>query len=119
MTATNPTDKTKLLTLDQLDGRTLAAKNARALIESMENDLGGADRLTAAERELVQRAALTSAMCEHMEAAWLTGKGLDVGAYSALVNVQRRLLATVGLQRRPRDVTPDLASYIKERGRAS
>lgn len=105
-------DKAKLMSLDQIDGRTMAAKNARALIESLESDLGGSDRLTAAEREIVRRAALTAAMAEHMEAGWLTGRGVDVAAYCALVNVQRRLLMTVGLQRRSRDVTPDLARYI-------
>jgi hypothetical protein len=112
-------DKAKLLTLDQLDGRTMAAKNARALMDNLENDLGGADRLTAAEREIVRRAALVSAMAEHEETSWLMGKGVDVAAYCALVNVQRRLLTTVGLQRRSRDVTPDLAKYIAQRGVAS
>ena len=31
------------------------------------------------------------------------------------VNVQRRLLVTVGLQRRSRDVTPDLDAYVAGR----
>jgi len=35
-----------------------------------------------------------------------------LAAYCALVNVQRRLLTTVGLQRRPRDVTPNHADYV-------
>jgi len=47
-----------------------------------------------------------------MEARWLTGHPIDVAAYCALVNVQRRLLTTVGLQRRPRDVTPNHADYV-------
>jgi hypothetical protein len=51
-------------------------------------------------------------MIEDIEARWLSGQQLDVAAYCALVNVQRRLLTTVGLQRRPRDVTPDLAAYV-------
>ena len=106
------TDKTKLLTLGQLDGRTVAAKSVRALIDAIEDDLGGSDRLSAGEREIVKRAALAGAMIEHLEAVWLTGNGLDVAAYTALVNVQRRLLTTVGLQRRAKDVTPDLAKYI-------
>jgi hypothetical protein len=106
------TDKTRLLTLGELDGRTIAARNVRTLIDSIESDLGGSDRLSAAEREIVRRAALASAMLEHQEAAWLTGGGLDVGAYTALANLLRRLLTTVGLERRPRDVTPDLDKYI-------
>jgi hypothetical protein len=111
----NKPDKACLLTFDQLDGRTMAAKNARALIDNIESDLGGADRLTAAEREIVQRAALASALCQHMETLWLMGKGIDVASYATLVNTQRRLLATMGLARRPRDVTPELSAYIAQR----
>ena len=113
MDATKLADKAKLLSFDQLDGRTMATKNARSLIENLESDLGGSDRLSAGEREIVRRAALTSAMLEHVEALWLMGKGVDVAAYTALANLQRRLLVTVGLQRRSRDVTPDLARYIE------
>jgi hypothetical protein len=107
-----PGPKTRLMSLSDLDGRTAAAKAAKTLIRDLEADLGGADRLTAGERALVGRAAVTTAMVEDMEARWLLGRPIDVAAYTALVNVQRRLLTTVGLQRRPRDVTPDLQSYI-------
>jgi hypothetical protein len=103
--------KVRLMTLADLDGRTNAAKAARALVADLENDMGGADRLSAGERALVVRAAVSTAMIEHIEATWLSGGELDVTAYTALVNVQRRLL-TVGLQRRPRDVTPDLDNYV-------
>lgn len=104
--------KVRLMTLSDLDGRTAAARAARALIGDLESDLGGADRLSAGERVIVGRAAVATAMIEDIEARWLSGRPLDVAAYCALVNVQRRLLTTVGLQRRSRDVTPDLASYV-------
>lgn len=103
------------MTLGDLDGRTAAAKAARALVADLESDLGGADRLSAGERALVVRAAVTTAMLEHIEATWLSGGEMDVAAYTALANVQRRLLTTVGLQRRPRDVTPDLDDYVANR----
>jgi hypothetical protein len=57
----------RLLTLADLDGRTNAAKAARALIADLESDLGGADRLSARERAFVVRAAVTGAMVEHLE----------------------------------------------------
>jgi hypothetical protein len=108
----NDAPKVRLMTLGDLDGRTKAAQGARALVRDLENDLGGADRLSAGERVIVGRAAVSTAMIEDIEARWLSGQPLDVAAYCALVNVQRRLLTTVGLQRRPRDVTPDLAAYV-------
>jgi hypothetical protein len=107
--------KARLMTLDDLDGRSLAAKAAKSLIMAMQEDLGGADRLSAAERAIVHRSAVITAMVEDMETRWLAGGDLDVGAYSSLTNVLRRLLATIGLQRRQRDVTPELHDYIAER----
>jgi hypothetical protein len=107
--------KTRLLTLADLDGRTNAVKSARALIAALESDLGGAEHLTAGEHALAVRAAVSTAMVEHLESLWLTGRGLDVAEYCALVNVQRRLFTTIGLQRRSRDVTPDLETYRSAR----
>jgi hypothetical protein len=48
--------KYRLVSLDNLDGRTAAAKHAKSLIEAFENDLGGKDQLSTAESELVRRA---------------------------------------------------------------
>lgn len=107
--------KIRLQSLADLDGRTAAAKQAQALIVCLENDLGGADRLSAAEHELVQRCALASAMLQHMEVAWLSGQGVDVTAYTTLANTQSRILKMLGLERRPRDVTPDLSKYVASR----
>lgn len=107
--------KVRLMSLAALDGRTLAAKAIKSLVGALEEDLGGADRLSAAEREIVQRVALASAMLQHMEATWLAGSGIDTGAYTTLANTQSRLLKLIGLERRPRDVTPDLARYIAAR----
>jgi hypothetical protein len=98
--------KLKLRTLDDLDQRTNAVRSARRLITDLENDLGGADVLSAGMRELVKRFALVGALCEDLEARWVQGEKIDVGHYALLANAQRRLLATIGIDRRPRDVTP-------------
>jgi hypothetical protein len=111
--ATGP--KHRLRSLADLDGRTAAAKAARATVRALEADLGGADRLSVAERELIQRAALASAMLQDMETAWLSGRGLDVAAYTTLSNTQSRILKMLGLERRSRDVTLDLKTYMEAR----
>lgn len=107
--------KMRLLTLADLDGRTLAARRARELVDGLASDLGGADRLTVAERQLCQRAAVLGAIIEHQEAAVLAGNPIDVSDHLAAVNAQRRVLTTIGLERRARDVTPDLRTYLAER----
>src|SRR5262249_11279820 len=81
----------------------------------LESDLGGADQLTAAAREVVQRTALSAVMLRNMEAEWLEGRGVDVAAYTTLANTQSRLLKLIGLERRTRDVTPALSDYLASR----
>ena len=102
--------RVKLLGLADLDQRTGAAKSARALIQAIEEDLGGSDRLTAGERVLAARAGVAAAMCEHQEALC---RPVDIASYATLINATARLLRTIGLERRPRDVTPDLQAYVE------
>jgi hypothetical protein len=98
-----------------LDGRTQAARRARQLVEDIEADLGGAESLNTAQRELVKRAALAGALAEDLEVRWLQGEQIKVIAYARLISAQRRLCTTLGLDRRKmRDVTPkpDLTETI-------
>jgi hypothetical protein len=111
--------KIRLGSIDELDGRTAAAKKAQALVAGLVADLG-ADPSTG-QRQLVTRAALLAAIIEDMEARWIGGEQIDFSEYTLLVNAQRRLLATVGLERRARDVTPptieEYARHVRERAR--
>ena len=104
--------RARLLTLDCLDQRTAAARAARNLIDHLTSDLGGDDRLSAGERELVKRAALCGAVVADFEARWVAGQPVELNEYLAAVNVQRRVLATLGLRRRSRDVTLSLREYL-------
>jgi hypothetical protein len=97
--------KARLLTLDSLDGRTAAAQAARQLIDTLTSDLGGDDQISEGQRQLVQRAAVCGAMIADYEARWIAGQPIPLNEYLAAVNVQRRVLATLGLERRARDVT--------------
>jgi hypothetical protein len=107
--------KTRLITLSAIDGRTKAMVKVRELTVAIENDLGGADRLTQGQRQLVQRAAVLGALIEDTEARWAAGDAIDIAGYLSAINAQRRVLATLGLQRVPRDVTPSLAAYLATR----
>jgi hypothetical protein len=102
----------RLLTLDGLDQRTRAFQAVNKTIGAIEADLGGSDHLSYAERSLVQRCAILSAMLGDAEAAYLTGQAIDPANYCTLVNAFRRTLETVGLKRVARDVTPSVAEYV-------
>jgi hypothetical protein len=104
----------RLVTLDALDGRTRAARRAHELIEAIETDLGGGDRLSEGSRQLVQRAAVLGTFIESCEAQWLSGETVELADYLAAINSQRRVLATIGLQRRAKDVSPSLGELMLE-----
>jgi hypothetical protein len=104
--------KPRLLTVEDLDKRTGIYRQVADEIRAIEVDLGGADRLSTAERVIVSDAALAGAMAADIGVRWLRGEQVQVGEYATLVNVRRRNLESVGLQRRANDVTPSLASYL-------
>ena len=114
-TSPKASGKARLLSLSQIDGRTLAARAVRTLITSIEADLGGGDRLSTGEREIIKRAAITGAVLEDIEARWLAGGPIDAALYARLGNVQRRLLETIGLRRVPREVVPRLRDYLESK----
>jgi hypothetical protein len=106
--------KTRLLSLGDIDRRTRAYRKTFDLIASIETDLGGADRLSTGERQIIQRAALTGALLEDLETRWLSGEPIDAAQYATLSNAQRRLFETVGLRRVPREVS-SLQEYLAKR----
>src|SRR5438046_2796904 len=85
------------LTIASLDGRTAAARRARDLVAALTADLGG--DLSAAQAELVQRAAMLGAFIENAEAGWLAGHESDVSTWLAAIDRQRRTLMALGLDR--------------------
>jgi hypothetical protein len=106
------TRKARLRSLADLDGRTVSARRARDLARAITADLGGDDALSAAQAELVQRAALLGAFLADCEARWLTGDDVDLSTYLTACDRQRHILTTLGLKREPRPV-PTLQEYIR------
>jgi hypothetical protein len=111
-------DRARLRTLADVDRRTRAGQAAFRLRDDLADDLGGWDRLSAMERELVENTAVLGAMLKDAAASYLSGDPVDLQEYMALTNAQRRLLADLGLQRRGRDVTPTVDAYLSKRGAA-
>jgi hypothetical protein len=85
-------------------------RRLRDLIEFHLGDLGGVDAVSAAEHSIVRRASTLEVELERLEAKFALAGEAD-GSISISANL-RRLLEAVGLQRRPRNVTPDLDSCL-------
>lgn len=101
---------TGAVTLAGVDGRSMMARRFREITTGIESDLGG--DLTEAQKHLTARAACLACWCEEREADLANGLDFDVLQYSTVSNAMRRLLSDLGLERRARDVTPDLQAYI-------
>jgi len=104
--------KVQLKSLADLDGRTNAARRVQTLVANIEQDLGGRDRLSTAQSQLAQRAALLSAVLEHQEAEWVSNGEIDLEDYTRALNSMARVLQILGVERRTRNATPSLGEYL-------
>lgn len=104
--------------LPTIDGRSIWARRLRDLIQLHTADLGGDDAVSQAERSLVRRAACLTVELERLELMFARRDGAthaELEVYQRSANTLRRLLSAVGLQRRPKDITPTLDQYLRER----
>lgn len=112
-----PGGKTRRLkSIDDIDQRTVAGKRALQLVSAIEADLGGVENLTAGQKQLIQRAAVLAAMIKSSEAQWLSGQPIDLNTLLAAIGVQRRVLVTLGLERRAKAV-PSFSQWLAEKER--
>jgi hypothetical protein len=102
--------------LPGIDGRSTWARRLRDLVALHVTDLGGDQNISEAERAIIRRAAVIITELERMEKDFALSEGApgipELETYQRMANTMRRLLEAIGLQRRPRDVTPDLRTYL-------
>jgi hypothetical protein len=102
--------------LPNVDGRTFWYRRYKDLNALHLGDLGGEDAVSEAERALVRRATCLIVELERLEQEFaLAGKATssELDLYGRTANTLRRLLVTLGLERRARDVT--LGEYLSRR----
>ena len=100
--------------IGELDGRYAVAQVMRERYQAFTNDLGGVDRLSYAQRSLVERALWLEYWLAQQEHSLAKGKDFDVGKWTQAANSLQGILTKLGLERQAKDV-PDLASFIKSR----
>jgi hypothetical protein len=109
--------KVRLRSLGDLDRRTAAHRRTAELIERIEVDLGGADRLSTAQRQVIRRAALLGAMLEDQGMRWLSGEPIDMAMFCNMTSTEKRLFEAIGMKRVPKPV-PTLQDYIASKSKA-
>ena len=98
-----------------IDGRSAWARRLRDLVSEHVSDLGGIEAVSVAERSIVRRCSALEVELERLEGKFSKdgeASDGDLDLYSRVAGNLRRLLESLGLSRRPRDVTTDLSSYI-------
>ena len=102
--------------LPGVDQRCAWVRRAKDVIAAHLSDLGGVDNTSAAERSIIRRASVLTVELERLEAKFALAEQAspeDLDLYQRTAGNLRRLLEAVGLQRRPRNLTPNLKDYLE------
>ena len=102
------------LYVDEGDANSAWSRRYRDLIAGHASDLGGRDTLSAAQFSLVRRASAIECELELMEGRLSKGEPADLDVFTRSSSHLRRILETLGLERRQRDVTPSIERFIDE-----
>lgn len=94
--------------LPNVDGRSTWVRRLRDLIHLHLADLGGDDVVSEAERSIIRRIATLTVELERMKSVFaLAGEAKpdQIDLYQRTANSLRRLLESIGLERRARNIT--------------
>jgi hypothetical protein len=96
--------KLRLLSRDNLDGRTVAARVFDRLVDEITANLGGADQLSAIEKALIQGFAGAAVAVQDVNARMALGQVIEVSDLAQSISAMVRVASRLGEQRRMRDV---------------
>ena len=103
-----------------VDGRSSHMRRFRDVFAMHIADLGGHDAISEAERSIARRAATLTVILERLEFDFASDDQSSPSAskitqYQQLANTLKRLLESLGLKRRSKDITPSLSDYLKSK----
>jgi hypothetical protein len=99
------------------DGRNPWIRRCKDIAAAHTSDLGGESAISEAQRSLIRRISILTVQSEMLESKFAQAHGdasaKDLDLYIRASGNLRRLLQTIGLERRARDVGPSLGDLIK------
>jgi hypothetical protein len=95
-----------------IDQRSQVARRYRDLVAEVCSDMGGADRMSEAKKQLARRFAALSVQAEALETRLANGEDINVSEYSQLTSTLVRVVSRLGINRVAKDVTPTLSEYL-------
>ena len=88
------------------------ARRYSDLVRLHAQDVGAGVDLSQAQQSLIRRAAAIEVELELMEGKLSMGEAVDLDIFTRSTSHLRRILETLGIERRSRDVTPDVDTYL-------
>lgn len=98
------------------DGNSAWSRRQYDLSLMFADDLGGANSLSGFQRSLVTTAASLRVALEQMEGKMSKGEEVDVEGYARIASHYRRICESLGIERKAKDITPDLDVYLAGKG---
>jgi len=96
------------------DGRSTQARRFRDLVHAMISDAGGVENCSEIRLGLIRRLAAATVLSEDIEAKAVNGDVIDISTFCQLASTTVRLAQRLGVDRLPRDVTPDPLAYARD-----
>jgi hypothetical protein len=93
------------------NGNTAWSRRYRDLIVGHVSDLGGRDMLSEAQLSLIKRASTLELELEQAEGRLSKGEQIDLDCYGRAASHLRRILESLGLERKPRNIVRRWAIY--------
>jgi hypothetical protein len=113
MRAGNGKGKVRLYTRQELDGRTRARRQFDAIAEGIAAELPP-DQLSTVRKHLIEAFAGVAVVMNDLNARLLAGEAIDLAEQAQTATTLTRLATRIGIERRPRDVTPDPLEYARQ-----
>jgi hypothetical protein len=117
-----PTSRSRITNGSQVlpgvDGRSERSRRLRDLIETHVSDMGGEAAISEAQRSLARRCSTIEIQLEQLEARFATdgeASARDLDLYGRLSGHLRRMLESLGIERRARPVAASLRERIMAR----
>jgi hypothetical protein len=96
-----------------VDQRSAVYRRYRDLIEAIVSDQGGVEECSESRKQLIRRFAACSVLAEQAEAKLAAGQEIDVATHALLTSSLVRVAQRIGIDRRQRNVTPTLETYLR------
>jgi hypothetical protein len=102
----------------QGDSKSPWSRRYSDLVRLYAQDISGGLDLSQAQQSLIRRASAIQCQLESLEGQMSLGQEVDLDVFTRSASHLRRILETIGVERRARDVSPSVAEYLASKVRA-